>query len=145
MMADKKDPQQWTPPEGATEQEPSSMAEFWKPQTVGDTLIGRVADIRTGTFGDYIAFQPVKLHPKGEAPQQYHSLKLALNSWLQKLIDIAHRSKILAVVYTGDRATPAGKMRTYRVFEVSPEKSGLLDLDAPPGEPGDDGDAPLPF
>ena len=142
-------------PEGSKVREPVSI-EFWKPALAGETVLGRVVSIAKSTFGRYIELEPVLLWPKDGEPQGYASLKVPINSWLEKLIQDDVLKQPIAIVFAGKKPTPAGQMRTFKVADVDETKfRSLLVMHAPDlvgvgfaagTEPaGDAGDDDLPF
>lgn len=94
--------------------------EFWKPQTKGEVILGRVADIHPGMYDDQVmSMSPVLLYPADGGPAKgYGSLNVGVNSWLDKLVDRSHIGKFIAIGYKGKRETKAGKQRVFAVYAI---------------------------
>lgn len=141
---------------GASEVVP---VEFWKPGAVRDTLIGRLEEIKENRVGSDVAhsalIRPAIVVTAGGDGQGYDSLRVGLNTVLKARITNANIGQYLAIMFTGTTPTPAGKMRTFKVFQLDAAKFAELVEQYAPGltgddAPGDDGapvhdDDDLPF
>ena len=92
-------------------------AEFWSPKDAGETIAGRISQIGTGHFGKFAELSPVLVFGGRVKPGRFGSLRVGLNSWLDKLVGPADVGKLVIVTYRGKRPTPAGNMRTFDVYD----------------------------
>lgn len=122
--------------------------EFWKPETEGDAIVGRVESFKRGKIGDddtlSMTLSPVVVMPENaKKGQGYASLRVGINSVLAARISEKDQGKVFAIVFTGMERTQAGKMRVFKVYELTPDKFRvILDKHAPGLANGDDD---LPF
>lgn len=122
-------PQGYDDDEFAEGGERSDLAELWKPESVGDALIGHLAEIRSfvhPTFGStMIAEFDRCVIREGGAKAAYRGIAIVLTRALQQRIKQRHVGEVLSVIFTGE--VPAGKdgrntLRTYDVRTQSPAK-----------------------
>lgn len=111
-------------------------SEFWSPDAIGEALVGRIADFQSRKFGekdrDSFALTPVIQYRKGQKPEGFVEIRVSLNSWLRKLIRKADVGAYVGIIYLGKKDTPAGKMFTYSVRDVTESKfRTLLEAEAP--------------
>lgn len=94
-------------------------AEFWKPRAVKDVIIGRVVEFRKNAVGEHIVLEPAIIYAGNEDPEGFASMAVGVNSWLRKRVNTeTDCGKVLVIKYLGDRPTPPGPMRTYKVGEI---------------------------
>lgn len=105
-------------PGGATRREPV-QAEFWKPKTPKDVLVGIVSSFGENSLGRHIVVSPAIVWPTGaEKPEGFASIAIGLNADLRRRINESVTGRAVTIVYTGQLATPKGAMRQYEVADI---------------------------
>lgn len=139
-------------------------AEFWKPGTEGETLLGKVDAFASGTVGGDTTRRVELSHVvvfggASDKAKGYASLNVGLNSVLKtRLREGEHEGAYVAIQYTGSQPTPKGgtPMRVYRVSvldrarfvelveKLTPDHPALAELRKPARAGNGDG-VDLPF
>ena len=128
-------------------------AEFWQPSSKGDTLVGRIKSVdATGAFDKPVLnLERVMIFSKqADKVEGYESIKVGVNSDLQKYSHSFVDGHVVAITYSGGQQTPQGKMRTFNVLTMShADYVNMINEhvpEAPWGDPSvDDDDEKLPF
>lgn len=105
-------------PGGAERRDPVK-AEFWKPETPKDVLVGVVTEFAENALGRHMIVSPAIVWPTGaKEPQGFASLAVGLNADLRKRVSDDLIDQPIAIIYTGKTPTPKGAMRCFELATV---------------------------